>query len=95
MALRAWGRIVALEMEDSNITKTAVQYVASVNKWRNASEMKEYINNSARTTQWYAQTDENLHKILQTFSKLIEHSHAKVRVELVKMCCLLVKNCNK
>lgn len=106
MALRAWGRIIALQMEDfspsdnridifSYDVNEAMQSLNLTTKWKSASEVKAYINNSSRTIKWYKQTDENLHTIMKTFMKLIQHSHTKVRVELAEMCNLLIVKCNK
>lgn len=107
MALRAWGRIVALHMEDfnssddgidllsSNLSKTDTPALNPKVKWKSATEVKNYIENSSRSLQWYIQTDENLHKIISTFSKLIKHPHAAVRLELARICCLLLNRCNK
>lgn len=105
MALQAWGRIVALLMEDFNpsdqtINTLTVNFQSNVIidpkiKWKNIDETKEYIQKSSRTPEWYLKTDENLYKIIQTFSKLIEHTHVKVRLELVQMCCLLLHKCKK
>lgn len=105
MALRAWGRIVALFMEDFKSFDDKIKILFSdlntkVNiepkiKWKNAEEVKEYIESSSRTPEWYLKTDDNLYKIIQEFSKLIEHRHSKVRLELARMCCLLLEKCNK
>lgn len=105
MALRAWGRIVCLFMEDFNAFDQKINtlssdfnnkvYLEPKVKWKSPEEVKAYIENSNRTPDWYLKTDENLYKIIQAFSKLIEHSHVKIRLELVKMCCLLLDKCNK
>lgn len=108
MALRAWGRIVALLMEDFNPpdqkintltsdikTKKAIKDTNPKINWKSIHETENYIKNLSRTPEWYKKTDENLCAIIKTFSKLIEHPHVKVRLELAQMCCLLLQKCTK
>ncbi|KAJ8974649.1 hypothetical protein NQ317_019885 [Molorchus minor] len=56
-------------------------------------EIKEYLQTTKRSTQWYRDTDKRLQPLVNEFVKLTHHSHPKVRLELATMCGLVVQNC--
>lgn len=65
----------------------------SKHKWKNNSEIKEYLNNSKINSSWYHDTDKKLQPLVIEFMKLTNHSHYKVRLELCIMCELLINKC--
>lgn len=106
MALQTWGRIVALQMEDYNSSDNKLNLLSDQIKemglgesrkikWKSESEVKDYIQTSQRSVGWYKETDEMLHKVVQSLFKLVQHSHPKVRLELAQTGCLLVFKCKK
>lgn len=113
MALRAWGRLVALQMQnydssaDQNIPDTLAYHISSCsikeesedvttrkNKWKTNEEVKEYIESSKRTLQWYKEADAKIKPMVKSLSRLTCHSHATVRLELTDVCSMLIKHCS-
>lgn len=113
MALRGWGRIVALQMQnydssvDENVPDTLAYQISSCsinedskdlsskkNKWKTNEEVKEYMEKSKRTLQWYRDADVKIQPMVKSLSRLTCHSHAAVRSELTDVCSMLIKHCS-
>lgn len=62
-------------------------------KFRDNNEIKEYLKNSKISSLWYKDTDTKLYPLVVDFTKLVHHSHFKVRLELCSMCELIINNC--
>jgi hypothetical protein len=100
VALKAWGRMVTLLMQDYNASDRRIDILESTrppdlnkNRWKDEAELKEYIKSTERSPGWYKQTDKKLQPIVVEFSKLAHHSHPGVRLELANMAALLIDNC--
>lgn len=107
MALKAWGRIVALLMTDYKstdekfdftniknlINKKSVVGTEKRKKMKNEKDIKEYLHTNKRTALWYKETDKRLQPLVGEFAKLAHHSHHKVRLALAQMCELITDHC--
>ncbi|XP_018569428.1 TELO2-interacting protein 1 homolog [Anoplophora glabripennis] len=107
VALKAWGRIVTLLMDNykagnddfdftnlKNImNKKPVIGTEKRKKFKDEKEIKEYLHTNKRTVPWYKDTDNRLQPLVVEFAKLTHHSHHKVRLELADMCGLIIENC--
>lgn len=99
IALKTWGRIVALIMRNYNPTERKIElwesteYQISDKKLQTEAELKEYIRKTERSPKWYKEHDKKLHMIIVEFTKLVHHSHPSIRLELVDMATLLLENC--
>ncbi|XP_044259185.1 TELO2-interacting protein 1 homolog [Tribolium madens] len=100
VALKAWGRIVTLLMQDYNAHDRKIDLggITDTNtvqskKWENEAELEEYLKTTERSPQWYKNTDKKLQMIIVEFAKLTHHSHLSVRLELAEMAALLLENC--
>ncbi|KAG5887572.1 hypothetical protein JTB14_009980 [Gonioctena quinquepunctata] len=107
IALRAWGRIVTLLMQDydsmdntllslgdmkfSNVDKDTKSKIE--HKWKTNGEIKEYLHSTKLSPQWYRDTDKKLEKLIVDFARVTRHSHPKVRFELSNMCGIILQNC--
>ena len=100
MALKAWGRIVTLLMQDYNACDRKIHLNQPTTnpklvktRWKDENELKQYIKDTQRSPEWYKETDKKLQQIIVEFAKLTHHSHPNVRMELVNMASLLLENC--
>ncbi|XP_063909733.1 TELO2-interacting protein 1 homolog isoform X2 [Zophobas morio] len=100
VALKAWGRIVTLLMQDYNACDRKIHLNQPTTnpklvktRWKDENELKQYIKNTQRSPEWYKETDKKLQQIIVEFAKLTHHSHPNVRMELVNMASLLLENC--
>lgn len=105
VALKAWGRIVTLLMQDYNSSVTILN-ISEINirynsekekttkkKWSNNKEINEHLHNTKLSSQWYKDTDKKLQHLVLEIMKLTHHSHHKVRSELTELCAVILENC--
>lgn len=106
IAIKAWSRILMIMTRDyrSADEKLNILMEDSIDedketfdaiKLNNVEELYKYIQTRKRTPGWYRHTDENIHKIAEGFVRITNFNHHLVRRELIDMCSLLTKNCNK
>ncbi|KAF5286843.1 hypothetical protein FQA39_LY00376 [Lamprigera yunnana] len=102
MALRAWGRIVALQLYNyepavlNSFTNSLLENRSKVKQelYNNTREgFHQYFKNSKMDLRWYKQSDEKLQNIMVQITKLSWNSHASVRLELATSCSLLMNYC--
>ncbi|CAG9825114.1 unnamed protein product [Phaedon cochleariae] len=106
IALRAWGRIVTLLMQDYNVSDQSlntefesfkfIEMTISNSqkmKWKDNKEITEHLNSTKISPQWYKDTDKKLEGLVQEFGKVLHHSHPKVRKELSHMCENILYHC--
>lgn len=100
IAIKAWGRIVTLLMQDYNAIDNKLnlhetENVPTLNKtkFKDEKELKDYLKSKKRTIQWYKDTDLHLQKYFIELTKLTHHSHVKVRQALSEIAYLITENC--
>nr|XP_023014503.1 TELO2-interacting protein 1 homolog [Leptinotarsa decemlineata]XP_023014504.1 TELO2-interacting protein 1 homolog [Leptinotarsa decemlineata]XP_023014505.1 TELO2-interacting protein 1 homolog [Leptinotarsa decemlineata]XP_023014506.1 TELO2-interacting protein 1 homolog [Leptinotarsa decemlineata] len=106
VALKAWGRIVTLLMQDYdavdknfrisdiNVEKINECTQAKVKqKWKTKQDIKEHLEGTKLSPQWYRDTDRKLEILIVDFMRVTRHSHPKVRLELSRMCGIILENC--
>lgn len=106
MALRAWGRIVTLLMQDYNNSTTTFEITelqkqlemtdqsSSIKKkWTTNEDIVKHVESVNLSSQWYRENDKNMQHLVIAFIRLTHHSHQKVRSELVEMCRIILENC--
>lgn len=98
MALRAWGRLVCLQMQNYESTPdrdNAIndELVNKKTKWKSNEEVQDYIDKSNRSSRWFEETDRKLYSMVKSLSSLTCHSHSTVRLELMDVCLGLIKHC--
>lgn len=103
-ALTTWARILSVVLDDYdaadsvNIGPSPSKILINVKEntaKQSSQDIEQYIKKTKRTSQWYAETDENLYKMMCKFSRLLQYTHPKVRYELGSMCTLLIEKCMK
>lgn len=82
---------VTLLLNKTNITMLP----KNEKKWKNDNEIKEYINSSTRSSDWYKQSDKKLYEMADIMQNLCNHSHWTVRSELADISLLLLANCTQ
>lgn len=64
-------------------------------KINSEKEIKEYLENTKRTKEWYRTTDEKLYNILINMTKLSNVQHTVIRTELAAISSLLIEKCHR
>ncbi|XP_057672878.1 TELO2-interacting protein 1 homolog isoform X1 [Diorhabda carinulata] len=106
MALRAWGRITTLLMQDYNASTTTFEISelqrqlemteesnSVKKKWTTNEDIVKHVESVKLSSQWYRDNDKKMQHLVIAFTKLTHHSHQKVRFELVEMCRIILENC--
>ncbi|KAF2903943.1 hypothetical protein ILUMI_02227 [Ignelater luminosus] len=107
LAVRAWGRMVALGLQNYNpidsspiIENDTVllnsESVTSLprTKWKDKAKIDAYLQNTQRNLAWYKETDGKLSTIMSSLKKLTHHSRSPVRLELMHCCLHLIELCS-
>ncbi|KAK9721937.1 hypothetical protein QE152_g19937 [Popillia japonica] len=109
-AISAWGRLINLFMKDYNPTdkkicldditsllqKTQINLpIKEVKKQRSDAEIKNYIETSTRSPDWYKETDSRLYEAVNLLEGLCNHTNWTVRSEFADISLILLGNCTK
>lgn len=109
-AVQTWGRLVNLMMKDYNPIDKKIDFndinllfnkinskspEKNKNKFQSNDEIKEYINSSRRTQEWYRETDSKLIEHVNILQNICDHPNWTVRSELADISLLLLENCTK
>ncbi|XP_012286290.1 TELO2-interacting protein 1 homolog [Orussus abietinus] len=109
MAIRAWGRIISLVMEDmpkeDNIPsidslyhETFATSFNSINnglKSRDPEDLKRILKTAERNQEWFNAAATKLNILVRVLTNLMQHSHCNVRKELVECVSLVLIKCSR
>ncbi|VEN48434.1 unnamed protein product [Callosobruchus maculatus] len=106
VALKAWGRLTTLMMQDYNpsykqeglqdVDINALSTSASntpKQKFTTKEAVENYLQSTVRSPEWYEQNDKKLEELVKEFRKLTTHSHPNLRYELLQASELILENC--
>ncbi|XP_028154357.2 TELO2-interacting protein 1 homolog [Diabrotica virgifera virgifera] len=108
VALKTWGRIVTLVMQNYDATSSVpniVEFTRSVKndyskdkdtpikKCTNNAEVTEYIETTKLNKKFYVSTDQKLQMVVKDFYKVLHCADEQVRLELLNMCQIIMNNC--
>ncbi|CAG9826267.1 unnamed protein product [Diabrotica balteata] len=108
VALKTWGRIVTLVMQNydeissvPNIVEFARSMKNSyskekdkpIKKWTNNAEITEHIETTLLNKKFHVSTDQMLQIFVRDFRKLAHYPQKQVRLELLNMCQIIMNNC--
>ncbi|KAI4457547.1 tel2 interacting protein 1 tti1 family member [Holotrichia oblita] len=107
-AICAWGRLINLFMKDYNPANKKINFdditsllgkaemklpMKHVKKQRSDAEIKNYIETSTRSPEWYKETDSRLYEAINVLEDLCNLSNWIVRSEFADISLLLLENC--
>ncbi|XP_076766159.1 telo2 interacting protein 1 [Xylocopa sonorina] len=106
IALRAWGRTIALVMKDNIeeddtpslddlLNKKDTNLIESFPKIKDRNEIEKHLKNTKRCKEWFNACALKLTVLIQQLDLLKRHSHYKVRKELVENIHLLLALCSR
>nr|CAI5820378.1 unnamed protein product [Callosobruchus analis] len=106
VALKAWGRLTTLMMqdynpsdsketlEDININESCTSASnITMEKFTTKESVENYLTSTVRSPEWYRKNDQNLEELVKQFRKLSTHSHPNLRYELLQTSQLILENC--
>lgn len=108
MAVRAWGRLITLVMEDTsepeifsleNLYKkpepgSSCDILSSAKQAKRGDKMM-HLMNEKRTKNWYNMASEKLKILIKSLVDLTQHSNKKVRLELHECTKVLLFSCTR
>ncbi|XP_076672914.1 telo2 interacting protein 1 [Andrena cerasifolii] len=108
VALRAWGRVLALVMKDKleDDDPPSLDRLVTVNdkhfnplqdspSVKGRDEIEKHLKNATRSKEWFNASSMKLNILVQQLDELKSHSHYKVRKELVENIHLLLATCSR
>ncbi|CAL7933906.1 unnamed protein product [Xylocopa violacea] len=95
IALRAWGRTIALVMKDNVEEGDTLSLDDLLNKKeiKDRNEIEKHLKSTKRSKEWFNACALKLAVLIQQLDVLKRHSHYKVRKELVESIYLLLASC--
>lgn len=108
VALRAWGRVLALVMKDKleDDDPPLLDSLVTVNdkhfnplqdspSMKDRGEIEKHLKSATRSKEWFNASSTKLNVLVQQLDELKSHSHYKVRKELVENIHLLLATCSR
>lgn len=107
VAVRAWGRLLAqvldeeaLSSEPSSLTSLPSPEISkcipgSLSSARTSAELEHLMLKNQRSAAWFSHADSKLIGNVQAVCAVHQHSHFKVRLEMVQTAQLLLTKCSR
>lgn len=87
---------ICLDDITSLLQKTQINLpIKEVKKQRSDAEIKNYIETSTRSPDWYKETDSRLYEAVNLLEGLCNHTNWTVRSEFADISLILLGNCTK